>query len=129
MLRPIYNLQSESRDESNNKGKDGAVTAEEADGAAIEATTLEEDGAKEESVKCEPAVVYDYNQQQTTQVSEPPQKNSDHWLALRIMISYTTIKLINIYEVMYIWHFADLESFGQSNIQVGFYVVGEYVIL
>merc|ERR1712154_95888 len=42
--------ESESRDESNNKGKDGAVTAEEADGAAIEATTLEEDGAKEESV-------------------------------------------------------------------------------
>ena len=78
VLRPIYNLQSESRDESNNKGKDGAVTAEEADGAAIEATTLEEDGAKEESVKCEPAVVYDYNQQQTTHVSEPPQKNSDH---------------------------------------------------
>ena len=107
MLRPIYNLQSESRDESNNKGKDGAVTAEEADGAAIEATTLEEDGAKEDSVKCEPAVVYDYNQQQTTQVSEPPQKNSDHWLALRIMISYTLIKLINIYEVMFIWHFAD----------------------
>ena len=95
MTRPILKLQNESRDESNNKGKDGGVTAEEADAAATDATTLEEDESKEESVKCEPAVVYDYNQQQTTQVSEPPQKNSDHWSASKTMISYTTIKLLN----------------------------------